>query len=61
MKEKVAVGALALLGAAWVKLYGDYKYARGMKDAGDFYAPIVNVMGNQIKDLCKKLIEKEKA
>ena len=61
MKVANVIGGatLALLGAAWVKLYGEYKYACGRKEASDFYNPIVHVMGDQIKDLCEKLKAKE--
>ena len=58
MKEKAAIAILAVLGVAWVKLYGDYKYACGAKDAGDFYQPIMDIMNDQIKDLCNKLKDK---
>lgn len=59
MKNAIGGAALVLLGAACVKFYGDYKYYCGKVDAGDFYVPIINVMGDQIKDLCEKLKEKE--
>lgn len=59
MKNAIGGAALVLLGAAWVKLYGEYKYYCGKVDAGDFYVPIINIMGDQIKDLCGKLKEKE--
>ena len=45
MKNAIGGAALVLLGAAWVKLYGEYKYYCGRADAGDFYVPIIHVMG----------------
>lgn len=60
MKKAIGGAALALLGVAWVKLYGEYKYYCGKVDAGKFYIPIIEVMGGQIKDLCEKVKEKEK-
>lgn len=61
MKNGSAIGGALLIvaGAAWVKLYGEYKYYCGKVDAGNFYTPIINIMGEQIKDLCEKLKAKE--
>lgn len=61
MKNAIGGAVVALVGVAWVKLYGDYKYACGRKDAGDFYKPIIDALNDQNKTLCKKLKEEEKA
>lgn len=53
--------ALGLLGGAWIKLYGDYKYSCGRADAGEFYMPVIDALHEQNKILCNKLKEKEEA
>lgn len=59
MKKVMGEVAVAICGAALIKLYGDYRYYCGKVDAGDFYIPIIDTMGDHIKILCNKLKEKE--
>lgn len=61
MNKVIGGAALAICGTALVKLYGEYKYYCGKVDAGDFYIPIIDTMGDHIKILCNKLKEKEEA
>ncbi len=55
MNKMLGGAIVALVGTAWVKLYGDYKYAKGLCDADDFYKPIIEAEHDVIKDLCKRL------
>lgn len=61
MNKTIGGAALAICGVALVRLYGEYKYYCGKVDAGDFYIPIIDTMGDHIKILCNKLKEKEEA
>lgn len=59
MNKMLGGAVVALFGAAWVKVYGDYKYAKGLCDADKFYKPIIEAEHKVIKDLCERLKKKE--
>ena len=61
MSNKIVGAAMVVVGAACIKLYGDYKYYCGRVDCHEFYKPIVDGMHGYIKDLCNRLKEKEEA
>ena len=59
MKQVIGGAALALVGALWVKVYGDYRYYQGKCDANAQNKIIIDVQQDFIKDLLKRVKEKE--
>ena len=60
MKQVIGGAALALVGALWVKVYGDYRYYQGKCDANACNKIVIDVQKDFINDLLKRLKEKEK-
>ena len=60
MKQVIGGAALALVGALWVKVYGDYRYYQGKCDVNACNKIVIDVQKDFINDLLKRLKEKEK-